>query len=247
MDAQRVLDSQFQQRRCGADFGHRGTGTASASINTGPITTAANFVGAGTVQTGTANLGILPWAIVSNNGTVSLATSTVIGASGYLRNLAASETNSAFANYVNANAASAANTLSGTATVASTTLTTTNNLSASLYVGESITGAGIAANTYITAIAGSTLTLSAVATVPAASLLTFGSTGVNVALASAANTGLGGTTGQAGTLTQTINSLTLGTQAGAGASLTQPNSNTVLTIANNALGEAILSWIPSAT
>ena len=71
------------------------------------------------MQTGTANLGILPWAVVSNNGTVTLATSTVIGASGYLRNLAAGESTAAFVNLVNNNAG-ASSTLSGTATTAST-------------------------------------------------------------------------------------------------------------------------------
>jgi len=284
-----------------------GTGTAgttSASINTGVAETAANFQGAGTVQTGTANLGILPWALVNNNGTVTLATASIIGASGYLRNLGAGETTASFQNYLNANAASATNTLATTAV--GTTLVTNNNIASSLYVGESVstvnpvisgttvaasatitvpytsgilvgqqvtgtgipasefvtavnpanntititTGTGVTAGTnsltyaslsagdYITNISGTTITLAtagvaAVSNVP----ITFGTTGTNITLASGSNNGPGGTTGQAGALTQTINSLTLNT----GANLTLPNSNTVVTIANTALGGAILA------
>ena len=149
---------------------------------------------------------------MNNNGTVTLATSTVIGASGYLRNLGANETAGSFQNYLNANAASTSNTLASTTTT--TTLTTNNNIASSLYVGESVVGTNIPANDFIAAISGTTITLNAAGTLAATNIpITFGATGVNIGLASGANNGPGGITGQAGTLTQTINSLTLNTGA----------------------------------
>jgi len=202
-------------------------GTGLATINTGPITAAANFIGGGTAGS-TANQAILPWALVNNNGVWSFATSTVIGASGYLRTLAAGETTNAFVNSFNFAPGS---TLVGTFASGGTTVNTTNTTG--LFVGEAVTGAGIAANSFITAIsAGTSITLSTATTAAGTSVpLTYSTTGTNLAL-----------TGSVGSLpattnSQNINSLTLN----AGASLTLNSAPQTLTLGSSGLGGPILA------
>ena len=195
------------------------------------ITTAANFLGAGTAQTGTANLGILPWATVNNNGTITFATSTVIGASGFIRNLGVGETTGAFVNSFNYTPSS---TLVGTWLTTSTTVNTSNTTG--LFVGEAVSslfGTGIPANDFITAIsAGTSITLSVATTAAQATpaALTYTTAGTNLNLTSAS-------TGPANTLAQSINSLTLGT----GGTLTLNNSNQVITLW--AAPWAVRSWL----
>ncbi len=209
-------------------------GVASSTISTGPGTTAANFQGAGTTA-GFANYGVLPWALVNNNGTISLATSTVVGANGFLRNLGATKTTANFVNNFNYNGVPGGTPIiSGTWLTASPTINTTST--GGLFVGESlssVTGTGLPANAFIIAInPGVSVTINANTTAAqaAAAGLTFTTTGTNIGLA-------GVSSGPNYTLAQTINSLTLNS----GATLALTNSNQVLTVANNALGGAVLA------
>jgi len=200
----------------------------AATINTGVITTAGSFVGGGTAGS-TANQAILPWALVNNNGVWSLATSTVIGASGYLRTLNASETTAGFVNSFNYSSGSS---LIGTFASGSSTITTTNTTG--LFVGEAVSGTGIPAGDFITAInPGVSITLSANSTAAGTNVpLTYSTTGVNISLASGSNGPLPVTTNG-----QSINSLTLNS----GANLTLGSAPQTLTIGSSPLGGPILA------
>lgn len=214
-----------------------GLGSAAAAgvgvINQGPIANT-GFQGA-FVTGGQANQQIQPWALAFNtsnpSSAITFATASAATGTNY-RPLAANESTNAFVNY-SAHAGSSV----GTATVFNTNTITITGSSASLFLGEAVSGNGIAANSYITAISGTTITLSAVTTLGVSTpgvILTYSTTGTNITLTTAGSAN-GNTDGSFAPLTPSINSLTLAT----GGSLSLRSSQT-LTI-GGASGGGILA------
>lgn len=208
-----------------------GTGlTSSDAVGSGNGTftigsAAATFQGAAQQTGGYANQAILPWALAENSSNSSYTLATSSTTTGVIRQMASNEANSSVvASYGYAGSGIG----TATFTSGSTNVTITGSTS-SLFLGEAVTGTGIAAGSYISAIGTGSYTLSTAATASGSGDLLYSTGADNVNVTNAAK-------GPTAALTQTINSLTLGS----GGSLTLGPSVQTITL-GGAQGGAILS------